>query len=163
MLANLGRSQEEAAVRTLMEVWLHGDLPAILPLLGGPTLPDVEVFRKGDTVYCPPWVIYSGPYQLTGPSCEQLAEALMERPPLLLLREILGQQVDTNRPHWLKLYHCRDSESGFDQGDCLLDYRQLEMGKKLLAEWPWPAVTGRHSFRQFLVLLPEGMEFEQAL
>src|SRR5205807_186495 len=81
----------------------------------------------------------------------------------LLLRELLGQQVDPTRPHWLKLFRCRDEDSGLDQVDCLLDFGQLELGRRLLAGWPWPPVGGRHLFRQFLVLLPQERELGPAL
>lgn len=163
MVAQVGRSREEAATSALLQVWLHGDLPPILALIGGPRLPELEVFDRGNELSCPPWIIYAGPHQLSGPHREQFAQTLVERPPLLMLRELLGRHVDPTRPHWLKLFRCRDEESGLDQADCLLDFRQLEHGRRLLGEWPWPSVNGRHLFRQFLVLLPQERELGTAL
>ena len=155
VITHLAASREEAVMRALLQVWLHGDLPPILPLIGGPKLDDVEVFGKDSEFYCPPWIIYSGPYQMSGRQGEKFVEALRKSPPLFRVREMLAHDLKPGRMHWMKLFRCRDEETGSDQADCLVDGELSKAGAQRLMEWEWPAVGGRHLFRQFLVLLPE--------
>lgn len=151
---NFGLSQDEAVVATMLS-WLHGVLPPILPLIDGSRASNVEVFGRGSKVDIPPWVIYAGPYQASGLQQEALGRALLASPPLLQLRELLGRKVTRGQLHWLKVYRCRDSETGFDQADCFLDSHQVEEGVNLLMTWGWPDIPGRHLFRRFFVLVPE--------
>ena len=151
---NFGSSQDEAVVATMLS-WLHGVLPPLLPLLGGSRPSNVEVFGRGSTVDIPPWIIYAGPYQASGLQQASLGQALLASPPLLQLRELLGRKAEPGRLHWLKVYRCRDPETGFDQADCFLDSRPVEEGINLLMAWPWPEISGRHLFRRFFVLVPD--------
>jgi hypothetical protein len=73
----------------------------------------------------------------------------------LQLRELLGRMAEPGRVHWLKVYRCRDPETGFDQADCFLDSHPVQEGVNLLLAWPWPEMPGRHLFRRFFVLVPE--------
>jgi uncharacterized protein DUF6348 len=155
VVTHLGASPEDAVIGALRDVWLHGVLPPILPLIGGPQWPDVDTFRRGDEFYCPPWVIYAGPYQFSGPRGEAFVEGVRERPPLFVVRELLERHVDREHLHWLKLYRSRDEDNGADEADCFLDGQKFEAGKRALLKWKWPSISGRHTFRQFLVLLPE--------
>jgi hypothetical protein len=151
---NFGSSQDEAVVATMLS-WLHGVLPPILPLIDGSKPSNVEVFGRGSTVDIPPWIIYAGPYQASGLQQASLGQALMASPPLLQLRELLGRKAEPGRLHWLKVYCCRDPETGFDQADCFLDSHLVQEGVNLLLAWPWPEIPGRHLFRRFFVLVPE--------
>ncbi|HEY9616868.1 MAG TPA: DUF6348 family protein, partial [Microcoleaceae cyanobacterium] len=154
VVANPGMSKEEAVSNALLNVWLHGDLPPILPLIGGPLLPNVQVLRKGDTLYCSPWVIYSGPCQYGGSQCEDFMRFIQEQPPLLTIRELLAREVDPKQFHWIKLFRSR-SIHGFDEADFLLDGEPFELGASALMNWDWLGMYKRYSFRQFMVLLPE--------
>ncbi len=151
---NFALSQDEAVVKTMLS-WLHGVLPPILPLIGGPMPAAVEVFGRGSKVDIPPWVIYAGPYQVSGLQQEVLGRALLASPPLLQLRELLGRKAERGQLHWLKMFRCKDPETGFDRADCFFDSSQVEEGVNLLLAWEWPELPGRHLFQRFFVLLPE--------
>jgi hypothetical protein len=154
VVTHLGASPEEAVVQAML-VWRHGVLSPILPLIGGPIVPEVNLFGSDHELYCPPWTIYSGPYQIGGAQQDRLAERLQACPPLSILREHLRKEVDWGRMHWLKLFRCQGEESQFDDAGCLLDGAPFSSGVSRLMEWEWPLVEGLHFFRQFLVLLPE--------
>lgn len=154
VVTHIGQTREQAITYALLQVWMHGDLPPILPLLGGPMPPDVTVITPGDELYCPPWVIYSGPYQVSGQDRDGISQAVIERPPLLAIRDILATEVEPTALHWLKLFRSREDDDS-DHVDCLLDGMSLPAGHRALAEWDWPPLAGRNSFRQFFVLLPE--------
>jgi hypothetical protein len=152
---NYGSSQDEAVVQTMLS-WLHGVLPPILPLIGGSRPSNVEVFGRGSKVDIPPWIINAGPYQASGLQQEHLARALSASPPLLQVDELIRRKARPARLHWLKLYRCRNPETGLDLADCFWDSALEEEGVKLLMAWVWPEIPGRHSFRRFFVLVPEG-------
>jgi hypothetical protein len=152
IISAFGASPEEAVVQTML-LWRHAELPPILPLIGGPMLPEVQRLAKDSEIYCPPWILYSGPYSFMESEEQTFAAHLQARPPLLMVRELLRREVDHNRLHWLKLYRFRSEDR--DEADCFLDGVQFERGVSRLMEWPWPRVDGPHFFRQFLVLLPE--------
>jgi hypothetical protein len=83
--------------------------------------------------------------------------ALSASPPLSQLSELIGRKAKRGRLHWLKLYRCRNPETGFDVADCFLDSAQEEEGVKLLMAWKWPEIPGQRLFRRFFVLVPEDM------
>jgi hypothetical protein len=157
-IAELGSSRQEAAVRALL-MWYHGALAPVLPLLGGPTGPEVKRFDEDSEVHCPPWVIYSGPYLISGPQGGEVARLASQRPLLATLRGALAHQLaGRNEFHWMKLYWCRDKPTRPDIKDCYVDGKRWEPGMREARNWELPALDGRHTFRQFLVLLPPGRQ-----
>jgi hypothetical protein len=153
LVTGFGATQDEAVVSAMI-TWRHGVLPPILPLLGAPKPDEVEVLGTEGGVDIPSWTIYCGPYQVSGPQQDELVRQLAAKPPLGQLRDVLEQQIEKGQLHWLKVFRCKDTESGFDEADCFLDSQQFEPGAALLAQWEWPPIAGRHTFRQFMVLLP---------
>ena len=149
-----GTSPDEAVVAAMLS-WLHGVLPPIQPLLGGPMPPNVEILGRDSPVNIPDWIIHAGPYQASGTESESLGRALATSPPLLHLRDLLRRKLELGKLHWLKLYRCKDPMREFDQADCFLDSEPLQEGVELLMTWPWPPLASRHLFRRFFVLLPD--------
>src|SRR5688572_10454810 len=60
---HVGDTPEEAVVQAL-RAWRHEVLPPILPLIGGPALPEVRILDREGAFHYPPWTIYSGPYRI---------------------------------------------------------------------------------------------------
>jgi hypothetical protein len=143
---------EKAAIQAGLN-WLHGVLSPILPLLGFDG-GQFEVFGAGDELDFEYWDLYCGPLQITGSNIEQLADSIRKNHPLKGLKGLIASRFEDRQLHWAKVFRVRDVGLKQDLADCFLDSQHdVEAGKELL-NWPWPSLNGRHSFRQFVVLVP---------
>lgn len=144
------------ALAMAVSIWVEGDLPTILPLLGGPLSKDVQVIAKGHDWHTEPWTIFLGSYQLGGEHTHELADHLRSHPPFLALCDLLKSELPENSIHWLTLSGYREGRGpAFGKVDCQLDGKPFPAGDDALLNLDWPELKGPRFIRQFAAILPD--------
>lgn len=144
------------ALTMAVSTWVEGDLPTILPLVGGPVSKDVQVIASGHDWHTAPWTFFLGTYQLGSAHANQLAGHLSVHPPFLALRDILKNELAENSIHWLTLSGFRDEPGpAFEKLDCHLDGEPFAAGDEALLSLEWPELQGPRFIRQFVAIVPD--------
>ncbi len=151
----LGETLKDALAMAA-SIWVEGDLPTILPLVGGRVGKGTQVVAEGHEWRVDPWVVFLGGYQLGGAHVGELTECVRENPPFLKLRDLFQHSLTTDTIHWLTLSGFR-SEPGpaFGRLDCWLDGQEWPEGADALQDMEWPELAGPRFIRQFLALVPD--------
>jgi hypothetical protein len=152
----------EGALRMAVSRYIHGTLLAFRAL-NDPAIVAADVPPMGLETTSPrtnrvtKWKIHSGEWLTTGPADSVLRAALVERPPLSLLRdEVLARLVaEDDRMHWVKLLLVRRAD-GAVFTECAIDSQENASGKKKLTGFVgWPEAAEMQSIRQFALIQPQ--------
>lgn len=144
------------ALAMAVSICVEGDLPTILPLLGGPVSKDVQVIANGHEWHTAPWTYFLGSYQLGGDHTNELAAHLSVHPPFLALCDILQTELAENAIHWLTVSGFRDGPGrAFEKLECQLDGKHFAAGDEALLSLDWPELQTPRFIRQFVVIVPD--------
>ena len=144
------------ALAMAVSVWVEGDLPTILPLLGGPASKEVQVIARGHDWHAAPWTVFLGSYQLGGEHTNELAGHLRSHPPFLALREILQAELAETSIHWLTITGYGEGPGrAFEKLECQLDGKPFPAGDEAIRSLEWPQFKGPRFIRQFVAIIPD--------
>jgi hypothetical protein len=156
-VVGLGQTPAEAMLQAV-HVWMEGVFPPIRALYQpGSGAPDVRRFalvtHTLQTERSTHWEVIAGPVQAGGEHSDALFVQLDTSPLFLFIQEPLAEVLSADRLQWLKIFLCRQMDSTV-QGECKLNNDDWPAGLEVLSGFPWPAVPGFLSLRQFIILRP---------